>query len=197
MERECRERSRDCHVKQNENIELRRRIFRPTSRLQHSNGTNSNCHSSHSSRPANIPSNGSVLGRGRVRRSWSSRAARGASSPCRSSANSTGASGGDSVRREGVGLVVVGLDVSILQGLVLAFDDRHEVELGVGASQSIREDITDGKVNSLLVQVVTMSMRVMSAFTYLTGSENEGKTHARTMKPVFKVVAVVKIVSKL
>lgn len=132
-----------------------RETLRPTSRLHQSNGTDSNCHSSDSSGPADILGNGRVLGGGCGGScSGSPCASRGRSSACRSGGNSASTSGRDSVRREWVGLVVVGLDVGIRQGLVLAFDDGHEVELGVGASQSIRKDVASSEVNSLLVQVV-------------------------------------------
>jgi hypothetical protein len=53
-----------------------------------------------------------------------------------------------------VGAIVVRLLVGIGEGLVLALDNAHELEGRVGTSDGVGENIADGQVDGLLVEIV-------------------------------------------
>lgn len=101
--------------------------------------------------------------------------------------------------RRWVGAVVVGLLVSIGQWLPEALDDAHDPVRGVRASESIREDITGGQVNGLLVQVVGehdetgVELRSLLQDTFECGNDTRSADGTGRNVPVVgvKVVAVV------
>ena len=56
--------------------------------------------------------------------------------------------------RRRVGCIIVSLDVSICERLVQAADDGLKVQLWVGTSESVGQDVSSGNLDGLLEKIV-------------------------------------------